>query len=243
MTVYKLFLESGPRRKKTMVHVLELLGCISNGPTTEIALERTPAAIQRFLRFLDRHGDAVDLDSEIQTVIEVHVTEGVWLGNGDPSIVFELDLNQIDNEGIESLIDRLEWMRQDMFELVGVLSEDELAEKPEKGRSIRTILEHILESEYAYMYAFGRPEGLPGSGSIVTKREGTLLEWMAYVRSVEIERLRSLNREERSKPFVHWKYTRTARKVMRRMLEHQWEHLVEIEDRLTGEITEQEPVN
>ena len=64
------------------------------------------------------------------------------------------------------------------------------------------------------------------------KREGTLLEWMAYVRSIEIERLRSLSREERSEPFIHWKYTRTARKVMRRMLEHQWEHLVEIEERL-----------
>lgn len=30
----------------------------------------------------------------------------------------------------------------------------------------------------------------------------------------------------------HWKYTRTARKVMRRMLEHQWEHLAELEERL-----------
>jgi uncharacterized damage-inducible protein DinB len=135
---------------------------------------------------------------------------------------------------VESLIDRLEWMRLDMVDLVGKLSEEELEEKPEKGRPIRMILEHILESEYLYMYAFGRPEGLPGSGSIVRKREGTLLEWMASVRSIEIERLRSLNSAERSEPFVHWKYTRTARKVMRRMLEHQWEHLVEIEERLRG---------
>jgi uncharacterized damage-inducible protein DinB len=217
-----------------MVHVLEQLGCVSTGPTTDLALDKTPDAILHFLRFRHRHGDSVDLDGEIQTEIAAHVTEGVWLGNGDPSIVFEPDLDPLETGEVESLIDRLEWMRLDMVDLVGKLSEEELEEKPEKGRPIRVILEHILESEYLYMYAFGRPEGMPGSGSIVRKREGTLLEWMAYVRSIEIERLRSLNSAERSEPFVHWKYTRTARKVMRRMLEHQWEHLVEIEERLRG---------
>lgn len=234
MTLYKLYLESGPRRKKTMVHVLELLGCIANGPTTEITLDRTPAAIRRYLCFLQYHGESVNPDVEIQTEIAEHVMEGLWLGNGDPSIVFEPDLDPLGIEEMEILISHLEWMRLDMFNLVGDLSDEELDQKPEKGRPIRTILEHILGSEYNYMYAFGRPEGLPGSGSIVKKREGNLLEWMAYVREVEIERLRSLSQEQRSEPFIHWKYTRTARKVMRRMLEHQWEHLVEIQDRLQG---------
>ena len=77
MTIYKLYLESGPRRKKTMVHVLELLGCIANGPTTEVALKRTPEAIRQFLQFLARHGVAVDVDQEIRTEIAVHVTEGI----------------------------------------------------------------------------------------------------------------------------------------------------------------------
>ena len=234
MTVYRLYLESGPRRKKTMVHVLEMLGCIANGPTTEIALEKTPDAIERFLRFRHHHGESVDPNGDIETQIEEHIMEGLWLGNGDPSIVFKPDLVPLGIDEMESLIQRLEWMRLDMFDLVSTLSAEELDQKPEKGRSIRTILEHILGSEYNYMYAFGRPEGLPGSGSIVKKRKGGLLEWMAYVRSVEIERLRSLSEEQRSEPFIHWKYTRTARKVMRRMLEHQWEHLVEIEDRLQG---------
>jgi uncharacterized damage-inducible protein DinB len=120
-----------------------------------------------------------------------------------------------------------------MVALVGDFSEAQLEEKPQpKGRPIKTILEHILESEYAYMAAFGRPQDMPGTGSIVKKRQGDLLDWMAYVRGREIERLRSLSSQERSEPFIHWKYTRTARKVMRRMLEHQWEHLTEIKERL-----------
>jgi hypothetical protein len=44
--------------------------------------------------------------------------------------------------------------------------------------------------------------------------------------------LRALTWEERSQSSLHWKYTRAARKVVRRMLEHQWEHLVELMERL-----------
>ena len=234
MTAYDLYLESGPRRKKTMVHMLALLGCVANGPTTDEALARTPAAIDAFRRFLARHGEVLDLDDPVETRIAAHITEGVWLGNGDPSIVFEPDLEPLTAEDGERFIARLEWMRAEMNDLVGSLSDEQLVEKPTKGRSIQAILEHILESEYAYMAAFGRLEGLPGQGSIVKKRQGDLSTWMGMVRAKEIERLRSLNERERSEPFVHWKYTRTARKVMRRMLEHQWEHLVEIKERLGG---------
>jgi predicted RNase H-like HicB family nuclease/uncharacterized damage-inducible protein DinB len=219
-----------------MVHVLDLLGCIANGPTTEEALNKTPQAIHDYLRFLHRHGEAVDPEAEVQTEIAEHITEGIWLGNGDPSLVFQPDLEPLTTEDIEVYVNRLEGMRLEMVALVGDLSEAQLEEKPQpKGRPIKAILEHILESEYAYMAAYGRPEDLPGTGSIVKKRQGDLLEWMAYVRGREIERLRSLSWQERSEPFVHWKYTRTARKVMRRMLEHQWEHLVEIKERLENE--------
>jgi len=233
MTLYQLYLESGPRRKKTMVHVLELLGCVATGPTTEEAVDRTPQAIRAYLRFLGRHGAPVDVDAEVQTETAEHITEGIWLGNGDPSLVFAPDLEPLTPEDAEAYIQRLEWMGSEMVALVGGLSQGQLEEKPRpKGRSIQAILEHILESEYAYMSAFGKLEGLPGTGSIVKKRQGDLLEWMGYVRAREIERIRSLSWQERSEPFVHWKYTRTARKVMRRMLEHQWEHLVELKERL-----------
>jgi len=87
-----------------------------------------------------------------------------------------------------------------------------------------------LEAKFAYMRAFDKLEGFPEPGSILKKREGSLLEWMAQVREREIERLRSLTIEKRSEPFNHWKYTRTARKVICRMLEHQWEHLVELQE-------------
>jgi uncharacterized damage-inducible protein DinB/predicted RNase H-like HicB family nuclease len=224
-----------------MVHVPELLGCMANGPTTGEALARTPQAIRDYLSFLQRHGARhgprqraeVDTDAEVRTEIAEHITEGIWLGNGDPSLVFQPDLEPLTEEDAEAYIQRLEWMRSELQDLVGGLSQAQLEEKPlPKGRPIQAILEHILESEVAYMAAFGKLEGLPGPGSIVKKREGDLLDWMGYVRAREIERLGSLSWQERSEPFIFWKYTRTARKVMRRMLEHQWEHLVELKERL-----------
>jgi predicted RNase H-like HicB family nuclease len=54
---FNLYLESGPRRRKTMVHVLALPGCIATGPTTEEAIENVPSGIRARLEFLRRHGE------------------------------------------------------------------------------------------------------------------------------------------------------------------------------------------
>ena len=58
------------------------------------------------------------------------------------------------------------------------------------------------------------------------------MSWMSYVRTLEIERIRALTEEERSHSVIHWKRIWTARKALRRMLEHEWEHLVELSERL-----------
>jgi len=230
MSSYKLYLESGPRRKKTMVHVLQLLGCTTNGPTTEEALDRTPQAIHAFHRFLERHGQPVENDGLVELVVAEHVTEGIWLGNGDPSIIFEPDLEPVGETEMEQFIGRLAGMGQEVAQLVSPLSQSQREEMPARGRPIETILAHVLESEVAYMQAFGRLEGLPGN--IVEKRQGELLAWTEQVRRHEFEKLRSLSAAQRSESFIFWKHKRTARKILRRMLEHQWEHLVEIADRL-----------
>lgn len=232
MTVYQLYLESGPKRKKTLVHVLDLLGCVAGGPTTEAALERTPNAIRAFLRFLERHGQRVDPAAEFRVEVAAHLTEGIFLGNGDPTLVFGPDLLPLTTEDGETYIARLEWLHADLVDLVGGLSDSDWDARPAHGRTIRAIVEHVLESEYAYMAAFGKLEGLPGPGAILTRRDGLLLDWLAKVRAREIERLRGLSEAERIGAWVHWKHTRTARKVVRRVLEHAWEHMAELQARL-----------
>src|SRR5262249_20971480 len=95
MTTYSLYLESGPRRRKTSVHVLDLLGCVAVGPTTEGALAATPDAIRAYRCFLHRHGETVAPDAPFGTRVVEHVTEGMWLGNGSPYLVFGPDLEPV----------------------------------------------------------------------------------------------------------------------------------------------------
>ncbi|MEZ4519474.1 MAG: hypothetical protein R3C44_22470 [Chloroflexota bacterium] len=237
MTQYDLYLESGPRHKKTMVHVPQILGCMANGPTTEEALERTPDAIRAFLSFLQRNqltndGLPSDPTADIDVYIAEHITEGVWLGNGDPSIVFLPDLDPVSEEQIEEYIGRLDAMGREMAALVRELEPDALTAEPERGRPIAAILNHVLEAETGYMTAFGKIEGLPGPTSILARQEGDILSWTATVRGREYEKLRSLTPDQRTKAYIPQKHVRTARKVLRRVLEHQWEHLVEVQERL-----------
>jgi uncharacterized damage-inducible protein DinB/predicted RNase H-like HicB family nuclease len=232
MTLYRLYLESGPKRKKTMVHVLELLGCVVTGPTTGEALEKTSEAIRTYLRFLQRHGEQVGDIEDVQTEIAEHITEGSWLGNGDPSLLFQPDTQPLTPEDVEIYIRHLTWSRAEIVELVSGLSEKQWQEKPEGARSIRFILEHIFGAEYSYIRPFGKLEGVKGPGVVEKMSQDELLAWMAHVRASEIAKLRSLDEQQRSEPFKIVKITRTARRTVRRMLEHEWEHLVELRERL-----------
>lgn len=234
MKTYALYLESGPKKKRTMVHVPDLLGCVAKGPTTDEALAAAPDAIRAYLRFLERHGEDVDSQTEFRTRVAEHVTEGQWLGNGDPALVFTFDLKPLTPKDGERYIRRLEWSRAEVVKRVSGLTHARLeAEPKDKGRSIRAMLEHMLESEHFYLCsALGTIEGLPPPGAIIRKREGDVLHWMSRVRQIEFERIRALTASERKQVVEHWKQTWTARKALRRMLEHEWEHLIELSQRL-----------
>jgi uncharacterized damage-inducible protein DinB len=196
-------------------------------------LQRTPEAIHAYLRFLARHGEEIDPNAEVQTRIADHVTEGDWLGNGSPYIVFQQDLEPLTTEELEKYIRHLEWSRSELLALVSGLSDEQLSENPQpKGRPIRRILEHIFGAEYAYVRTLGKLDGVAGPGVVERMGKDELLEWMGHVRAAEFAKLRSLNEQERSEPFVSGNSTRTARKMLRRMLEHEWEHLTELSERV-----------
>ncbi|MCK4726446.1 MAG: type II toxin-antitoxin system HicB family antitoxin, partial [Anaerolineales bacterium] len=95
MITYNLYLESGPRQRKTMVHVLDMLGCIATGSTTQEALDVTPDAIKAYFSFLHRHGEPVEVDVPFSTQVVEHIMEGPWLGNGNPAGGFTPDFDPI----------------------------------------------------------------------------------------------------------------------------------------------------
>lgn len=234
MTSYALYLESGPRRRKTMVHVLDLLGCIARGPTTEAALEATPEGIRTYLRFLQRHGAAVEPQAPFTTVVAEHVTQGAWLGNGDPTPGFGPDFQPLASEDLELYLQRLAWLHVDLLDLTRDLPEEQLLAEPEgRGRSLYHILEHLAESHGVYLrYLVSQVEGLSGALRAVRQGSPDLPAALTQLWHLSSARLAALTEEERRQRVPHGQVTWTARRALRRMLEHEWEHLLEISERL-----------
>jgi predicted RNase H-like HicB family nuclease/uncharacterized damage-inducible protein DinB len=236
MTVYGLHLESGPKRRKTMVHVLDLLGCVAVGPTTEAALEATPDAIHAFLRFLRRHGEPVDPDGEFTTRVEEHVTEGDWLGNGSPYLVFAADLEPPSAGDIDAWLERFRWLVEELAAWARSRTDEELDAAPDgPGRTARAILLHVLGSTGPYLAA--ALGGAPGfSRAAAAAERGEIGVADALLRTVELaeQRVRATSPEERRRVRDLPAGRRTLRKALRRMLEHAWEHLAELSRRPGG---------
>ena len=60
LLTYSLYPRIRPRKKRTMVHVPDLLGCAFSGPTTDEAVAGAPTGIRKYLEFLQDTGEEVD---------------------------------------------------------------------------------------------------------------------------------------------------------------------------------------
>ena len=236
MTEYGLYLESGPQRRKTMVHVPVLLGCIANGATTEAALDATPEAIRLFLRFLRRAGEEADPDAPFSTRVEEHVTEGQWLGNGSPYVTYEPDLEPVTAEEMTTLINRLLRLREEIAGWAATLDGAGLDATVEgSSRSNRAILLHVLGPTGAYLSpVLGTIAGISRLQTAAERGQVEIAAALRQATSLVVERLRSVTPEERASVIQRPKEIRTLRKALRRMLEHDWEHLAELSRRPGG---------
>lgn len=238
MLIYDLYLESGPKRRTTMVHVPQLLGCIANGPTTDEALAATPEAIRAYRRFLHRHGEAVDPDEPFATRIAEHITEGSWLGNGSPYITLATDLVPVTEDEIEEFLRRFHWLRETVAEWVAGQDETVLTATPAGGgRPARRIVEHITGAAIGGFLskALGSSKGFSKIQSAAERGELPLAEGLRQVEELVAERLRATTPAERAavreRPSGE---ISTLRKAMRRIIEHEWEHLIELSRRPGG---------
>jgi len=230
---YGLYLESGPKRRKTMVHVLDLLGCIANGATTEAALEATPDAIRTYLRFLRQAGEDANPDTSFTTTVAEHITEGMWLGNGSPYITYGPDFAAVTDADIETFTKRLHSLRE---ALAGWAEDqtDEALDAPADGRTARAILLHVLTTPGAYLSPIIGAPGVSRIGMQCERGEMPLAEGLRQIEAIVSERLRATTPQQRSAVLERGKMLRPLRKAIRRTLEHDWEHLAELSRRPGG---------
>jgi len=230
--VYALYLESGPQHKKTLAHVLDLLGCVVQGDTTAEAVAATPDAIRAYRTFLERHGEKLDGASKIETRIAEHNTEGLFSGQA----IWPQDLRPLAPAALARYLRWLDWSRTDLLALVKGIADKDLRAKPPKGRSLRDILLHVLGADKSYVYALVGPLKLMGEPTNAAERgDLDLRVALKESRAAAIDRLTTLTLAERARVRKAGQSTYSAYRVIRRMLEHEWEHRREIAARLGRE--------
>jgi hypothetical protein len=233
MTIYALYLESGPRRKTTMAHVLELLGCFAFARTTEAAVEAAPAAIVAYLRYLQRHGEPCDPEAPFATELAEHVMEGPWLGYGNPAPGFGPDFDPLSVQEQHIFLQRLDWMRADLLDLLRDLPVEQVVAQPQSGRSLYRIGEHVVDAQYSYLRAaLAKLSDLLPVLRALREDPGRLVPTLDQAWSITRARIESMTDAERRQMVRRGQVIWTARRMMRRMLEHEWEHLQEIATRL-----------
>ncbi|MEX2227386.1 MAG: hypothetical protein WEB52_13150 [Dehalococcoidia bacterium] len=224
MKTYKLYLESGPQMKTTYVHVPELMGCMLNAATTEAALDATPDVIRAYLRFMARAGEAVDPGDQIRTKVIEHTTEGGFLG----SRFLPTDAQPLPPRESDKLMQRLDALHGELRRITSGVDRRKLDAAPAKGRAIRRILVHVC-SEGGYL------RSVTGASRIQREAdEGKIdpLDALDRLHALELARLRSMDADERRGVIMRGQSPWSARAAVRRMLEHAWEHYLEIAERL-----------
>ena len=235
-TDYALYLESGPKRRKTMVHALDLLGCVAVGPTTEEAIENAPEAIAAYLRFLQRCGEGVDPDAPFTTHVEEHITQGDWLGNGSPYLIFTPDYEPVSEAELGVLTSRMTCLREEIAAWAEAADAAILdAMVPGSSRSATTILLHVLGPTGGFLSpVLGTISGISSLHTQAERGQLPIAEALRRSTAIVAERLHEATAEQRSVVVQRPNDLRTLRKGLRRILEHDWEHLAELSRRPGG---------
>jgi predicted RNase H-like HicB family nuclease len=236
MTTYDLYIESGAQHKKTLVHVLGLLGCVVTGPTTEAALEATPESIRAYLRVLKRHGEKVDPKAPFKTAVAQHVIGAAGVIGMDSSyITFDPDLKPVTPADVEKYAARFFGLRKELAAWVESQSQRRLDAKPEAGgRPARKIILHVMNPGYLSPLV-GTIRGLSALASAAERGEVPLPAALLQVADAIAAGLRAATPAQRRAVIRSGPgRVRTVRKAIRRTLEHDWEHLAELSRRSGG---------
>ncbi len=221
MPRYHLNLEVGDDGS-CMAHVVELPGCIAIGPTREQTLDRARSTVASYIDFLKLHGEQIDEGAvEIEVAQEARVASNFPGTPGEQGARFASDREPPSDEEIERVLRWLEWSREELLGLFEGLSREVIEWRPpDSNWTIRQILQHVADAEAAYLT------------HLEPKRTGYHFGLLRAVREWAKQRLRAITEEERNAVRLHRGEEWTARKVLRRCLEHEQEHLDQLRELL-----------
>ncbi len=232
---YALYLESGPQHRKTWIYVPGLPGCSTVAATSDGAIDAATAAIHERLDFLRRHGESVADFEPVDAVVAGHAVERKYLGFAQGT--FPSDRLPMTADEATRELRWAEWSREELVAAARAQPRA-LAEKPAAGgRSAAAILSHVAGSEWSY--ASSTLGTIAGGGALIAAIEAAGEEpWAALAaeRDALLARLRLMAPEELTRVVDRGegRPSRSARRMMRRLLEHEWEHVLELRSRVAG---------
>jgi predicted RNase H-like HicB family nuclease/uncharacterized damage-inducible protein DinB len=191
-----------------LAHVPALPGCVARGVTKEAALEKARQSIGDYLDLMRRYGQAAPSPDE---PIELDVRE-IEVNS------FEPDRPTLNDEDLAMFMQRFELSRRLLLDTLAQMPADALTWKAKPDEwAIANIVAHIAQGDFWYASRLDEG-GLP-----------ELLGRIQTARQIVTERLRAVPAERRAHITVHQGEEWTPRKVARRVVEHELEHLDHIQ--------------
>lgn len=187
-----------------------VMGCNASGKTRDDAIANVRRAFRAYLELLDTRGVSVEhwkgLDPDRFTIAE---SDGP---------LFPEDQRPIEEHDLRDFLHVFEAQHAALIALAGTLSADELERTPDPDMwSVREALEHMMTTQASLLSRLEKwpddPFNTLGSIHRVIFQRFTAME-PADTKGVKVIRGRP------------W----TVRRVMRRILEHEWEHLGHVQE-------------
>lgn len=233
MAHYSVYLETA-EDSRCLAHVLDLPGCIVRAPSSREALDGLPQAIRDHWHWLRRHGKTAPCAGEsIQIEVAEEITGSGPFDPGDAAALFAPDLEAVTPDEMERYFRLMDDARADLLALVEGLSGEILDwQWHDRIFTVRRLLRHLGNAEEWYVSRLVPPETLPPEWD--DDEDLPLLEFLEMERRTAVGRLRQLTEAERSEVFHPTRWTEhpeeawTARKALRRALEHERQHTARV---------------
>jgi hypothetical protein len=212
-----------------------LVGCVVRGRDRADILAAMPGAVERLIAWHARHGVAVEPSVDLvgPAVVVEEQADRAPVRRGDRAALFQSDLRPVGRDELGELLALAGFARADLLALVRDLPDDVLDRPTDAERTtIRAVLRHVGNAGEWYVSRIVPPETLPPEWA--DDERLPITPFLEMEDRTSRERLRHLTDAELATVVTQPRWTAhpdepwTARKALRRRIEHELEHLEQI---------------
>jgi len=194
-----------------LAHVPVLRGCIASGTTRDEAIANARRAFRAYLELLDARGVSIDHWKELDPAsFEVRDLPA--------DRVVPEDVGRLEEHELRDFLHQFEASRAALLSVVREISSEEIERKPtETMWSVREALEHVMLTEASLL-------------SRLEKWPADPYNTLQAIHRMAFQRFTVMEPADTELDHVVMGRRWTTRKVMRRILEHEFEHLGHIKE-------------